>query len=435
MSDRLLPHDAALERLKALHPKLIDLSLGRMQAVAAALGNPQDKLPPVIHVAGTNGKGSTLAFLRAIFEAAGLKVHAYTSPHLVQFRERIRLAGELITDAHLADVLERVEAANAGAPITFFEVTTAAAFVAFADVPADVVLLETGLGGRLDATNILQKPALCVITPIDIDHKDFLGDTLELIAAEKAGIIKPNCPVIMGRQRPEALAILKAKADSLSSPSIVHGSDFSAEFTLEGTKVRLKDQDLSLPRPSLFGAHQAENLALALATAHAFLGERLTPDIMAKGLTTALWPARCQRLTAGPLSQLATRSGSELWLDGGHNPHAAQALAKSFATIHDTRPLRLVTAMLGNKDSAGFFDALKALPIDQVYVTGFASPNAAAPEDLKAAAEQAGLNAVIAADFEAAVDLATQTPARVLICGSLYLAGEVLALSPDTWPR
>lgn len=435
MTDRLLPHDAALERLAALHPKRIDLSLGRMERLCAALGNPERRLPPIVHVAGTNGKGSTVAFLRAMAEAAGLSVHVYTSPHLVRFAERIRLAGRLIAEDRLAEVLDRVEAANAGEPITFFEVTTAAAFVAFAETPADLCLLEVGLGGRLDATNAIPAPRLSVITPVDMDHKEFLGDTIERIAAEKAGILKRGVPAVIGRHRPEALEVIERAAERLSAPLTVLGRDFDAWAERGGLAVQLPERLLDLPAPALAGAHQIDNAGVAVACAAAL---NLPEAAAAEGLRRAVWPARVQRLTAGPLHAIAAAAGADLWLDGGHNPHAAAALARTLedGARRDGRPVVLIAGMLGNKDAAGFFAAFRDLN-PRVLTVGFDSPAACPPEDLAEVARSRGLVAEAATSLQDAVQKATagtEPPPRVMICGSLYLAGEVLALSPHTYP-
>ncbi|HWW26192.1 MAG TPA: Mur ligase family protein, partial [Caulobacter sp.] len=282
MTDHLRAHDAALARLQALHPKLIDLSLDRMVRLCAALGDPQRRLPPVIHVAGTNGKGSTVAYLRAMAEAAGLKVHVFTSPHLVRFAERIRLAGTLITDDHLAKVLERVEAANGGLPITFFEITTAAAFQAFSEVPADLCLVEVGLGGILDATNVVM-PAVSVIAPIDIDHREFLGDTLAAIAQEKAGIIKPNIPVVSARQREEAERVVEREADLFEAPLTLMGRDFDAWNERGRLLVQMQDRLLDLPAPSLPGEHQFANAGLAVAALLTLNDPRIDETAMARG--------------------------------------------------------------------------------------------------------------------------------------------------------
>lgn len=438
MTDHLRPHDAALARLRLLHPKLIDLSLGRMRRLCAALGDPQRRLPPVIHVAGTNGKGSTVAFLRAMAEAAGLRVHVFTSPHLVRFAERIRLAGALITDEHLADVLERVEAANAGEPITFFEITTAAAFQAFSEVPADLVLLEVGLGGSLDATNVIEAPAVSVICPVDHDHREFLGDDIRSIAGEKAGIIKRGRPVVTGWQGEEAFAVIEARAAALGAPLSAMGRQFDAYAQAGRLLVQLEDRLLDLPSPSLPGAHQLSNAGVAAAAVMALNDPRIDEAAIARGVETAVWPARMQRLTAGPLAALTRAAGSDLWLDGGHNAHAARALADALLALkgRDGRETVLICGLLANKDAEGFFDAFRALK-PRVIAVGFEAETASPPERLVSAARAAGLEAEMAADVAAGVELALANGAspRMMICGSLYLAGEVLALSEETWPR
>ncbi len=439
MTDHLRASDAALERLKTLHPKKIDLSLERIERVLDALGRPQDRLPPVIHVAGTNGKGSTTAFLRAIAEAAGLKVHVYTSPHLVRFVERIRLAGELITDEHLTEVLARVERANAGQGITFFEITAAAAFVAFAEAPADLCILEVGLGGRFDATNVVRDCAVAAIAPVDFDHKEFLGSDLGRIAWEKAGIIKPGRPVVSARQAEVAWVSIEAEAERQGAPLAAMGRDFDA--FLQGGRMVFQGEDrlLDLPPPSLYGAHQVENAGLAVAAMLAWADPRIGDAAIARGVAGAVWPARMQRLSLGPYGRQATERGSDLWLDGTHNPHGARALAEALAalTAKDGRPLALVLGMLGNKDAAGVFEALAPLK-PKVFTVPSPSEAGASPQDLAAAARAAGLDATPSADvwegFDAALALPGEAP-HVVICGSLYLAGEVLAASPETWPR
>jgi len=440
MSDLLLPHDAALERLRALHPVKIDLSLGRTLRLLEDLGRPQDRLAPVVHVAGTNGKGSTIAFLRAIAEAAGMRTHVFTSPHLVRFAERIRLAGALISDDQLRAVIEEVERVNAGQPITFFEITTAAALHAFASVPADLCILEVGLGGRFDSTNVIDHPAVSVIAPVDIDHKEYLGDTLGQIAGEKAGIIKPGRPVVSARQDPEALAVIEAEAARLGAPLILGGRDFDAYGHHAGMVFQDAARLLDLPPPSLVGRHQIDNAATAVAAALALRDPRLGDLEIARGIATATWPARMQRLAKGPLGQLATARGADLWLDGGHNPHAARALAEVARAMRgrDGRPITLIVGLLQRKDAAGVFDAFRGLDA-RLIATGFGSDLAASPESLAAAAP--GLPVEIAPDPEAAVRLALadggaqDDPApHVILCGSLYMAGEVLALSRETWP-
>ena len=438
MTDRLLSHDAALERLRRLHPILIDLSLGRVQRLLGALGHPERRLPPVIHVAGTNGKGSTVAYLRAIGEAAGLRVHAFTSPHLVRFAERIRIAGTLIGDDELAALLEQVEAANAGEPITFFEITAAAALKAFADTPADLCVVEVGLGGRYDATNVFEAPALSVITPVDHDHHEYLGDTLAKIAGEKAGILKPGRPGVIGRQPEAALAVIEAQAAQLDSPLTVAGRDFDAYA--QGGRMVFQDEAglLDLPPPGLFGAHQIDNAGIAVAAVRALGDPRLDDAAIASGLISTRWPARMQRLTEGPLAALARARGSDLWLDGGHNPHAARALADAARSLQarDGRPVALIVGLLARKDAAGVFEALKGVGA-RVFTTSFASELAADPGVLAGAARSVGVPATACADVSEALAYALAgegPPPHVIICGSLYLAGEVLAMSPETWP-
>jgi len=419
-----------------LHPKLIDLSLDRMLRLCAALDHPQDRLPPVIHVAGTNGKGSTVAYLRAMAEAAGLRVHVFTSPHLVRFAERIRLAGTLITDDHLAAVLDRVERANAGLPITFFEITTAAAFVAFAEVPADLCIVEVGLGGILDATNVVT-PKVSVIAPVDIDHREFLGDTLGEIAAEKAGIIKPGAPAVSARQQEPAEAVIEAAADRAGVSLTLMGRDFDAWNERGRLLVQMQDRLLDLPAPSLPGDHQFANAGLAVAALLTLNDPRIGEAAMAAGIAGAIWPARFQRLTAGPLAEKAKAAGADLWLDGGHNPHAGQAVARSLGDLaaRDGRPVALISGLLANKDATGFFTPFAPLKA-QVFTVTFEGHAAAPAAQTAAAAELAGLRAHACDSVEDALAkaLALSPTPHVLICGSLYLAGEVLAMSPETWP-
>jgi dihydrofolate synthase/folylpolyglutamate synthase len=438
VTDHLRAHDAAMERLKALHPKKIDLSLGRIEDLLDKLGRPQHRLPPTIHVAGTNGKGSTVAFVRAIAEAAGLKVHAYTSPHLVRFAERIRLAGALIADEALSEILARVEAANAGAPITFFEITAAAAFLAFAETPADLLVLEVGLGGRFDATNVIGVPAVSVIAPVDYDHAEFLGTDLAGIAREKAGILKAGAPAVVARQQPEALAAIEAEAGKLGVELQLAGRDFDAYADRGRLAVQLGDRLLDLPAPNLFGRHQYDNAGLAVAAVAAWNNPRIGEDAYAKGVAGAYWPGRMQRLTGGPLGAMCEAAGADLWLDGGHNPHAARALADALGALkaRDGRPVCVVAGLLGNKDAAGFFQAMAPLG-PHILTVDFEAEAAADARDLAQVARAAGLSADACPDVTAAVGaaLARGGPApHVCIAGSLYLAGEVLALSPETYP-
>ncbi len=333
--------DDILERLLTLHPKLVDLSLGRIERLLAALDHPERKLPPAVHVTGTNGKGSVLAFVRAMLEDAGYRVHVYISPHLARFHERIRLAGELISEPDLRDVLEHCERANGHLPITFFEITTAAAFVAFARTPADILLLENGLGGRLDATNVIERPLATAITPVSLDHQNFLGDTLAKIAFEKAGIIKRGVPCVLGPQPDEALKVIRARAGELSAPLIETPGGWTSERTPDGLTVTVGDKVLSLPAPVLAGPHQTANAGQAVALALALQGFELTEKNIAAGLANAQWPARLQRLKSGPVLD-AVPADWEVWLDGGHNPSAGDAVsAHARAAWADWRRRRL----------------------------------------------------------------------------------------------
>ena len=424
--------DPVSERLRARHPQKIDLSLDRIRRLLRAVGDPQDRLAPVVHVAGTNGKGSTVALIRAMAEAAGLSVSVYTSPHLVRFNERIRLAGQLIEDAELEAILDRLEAVDGDITATVFEMTTAAAFLAMAETPADLTIIEVGLGGRLDATNVIDRTRLSVITPVDHDHAEFLGTDLAGIAGEKAGILRPGVPAILARQSDVAFEVIAAEADRLNSPLTVLGRDFDAWAERGGLTFQAEDRLLDLPAPALVGHHQIANAGVAIAAA---LELGLPEDAIARGLRGVRWPARMQPLTAGPYADLARARGAELWLDGGHNPHAARALADALAALdlRQPRPTALITGMLANKDADGFFDAfrLAQAPVLTVPFEGACR----SPADLAEAARRAGLAAEPMVDVETALKAALAEGAgRVLICGSLYLAGEVLGASPETWP-
>lgn len=422
--------DAILTRLMSLHPKIIDLSLDRMHAILAKLGHPERSLPPVIHVAGTNGKGSTVAYLRHIMEAAGLKVHAYTSPHLVKFHERIRVAGSLIPESDLTALLEECETANGGEPITFFEITTAAAFLAFSRTPADYLILEVGLGGRLDATNVIDRPAVSVITTIDYDHQQYLGETLTLIAHEKAGILKRACPGIVGAQPDEARAEIERVAERVRSPLAIANQDWQS-FEQHGRLV-FQDENglLDLPLPQLKGGHQIDNAGNAIATIRALKDPRIADAHIAEGLKSTTWPARMQRLGAGALSGLISPE-SELWLDGGHNPSAGRVLAQGFSDLNDrhSRPLILIWGMLNTKDIGSFIASFKGVASRVIALTIPDEENAVKAEALADSARAHGLPAETAATLESALKQAALTvPApRILICGSLYLAGRVLA--------
>jgi dihydrofolate synthase/folylpolyglutamate synthase len=438
MYDPIRASDAVIQRLRANHPSLIDLTTGRVERLLEALGRPDLRLPPVIHVAGTNGKGSTTAFLRAMAEAAGLTVHVLTSPHLVRFAERIRVAGKLISDSSLEDLTDRLEAVNAGQPISFFEITTVLAFTAFAETPADLCLIEVGLGGRFDATNVFPSPAVSVITPVDYDHLEMLGPELSKIAWEKAGIIKADTPVVCARQRDEAMAVILAEAESLGAPLTLVGRDADIWRERGRLMVQTPDRLLDLPPPALPGPHQFENAGLAALALRALGDPRITDEALGAGAAAATWPGRFQRLKEGPLGRLAVARGSDLWLDGAHNPHGAEALARTCAEMgaRDGRPLVLVVGQFARKDPRGFFAAFRDLPL-KVVATTFDSPTALSPEALAEAARAEGLTVETAPDVSDAVALALggEGPApRVVICGGLHFAGEVLALSPETWP-
>jgi dihydrofolate synthase/folylpolyglutamate synthase len=424
--------DAILDRLMRLHPKLIDLELGRIERLLADVGSPHLKLPPVVHVAGTNGKGSLVAYLRAMAEAAGYRVHVYTSPHLVRFNERIRVAGDLISDDMLEDVLTEAEQANREQPITFFEITTVAAFLAFARVPADLAVLEVGMGGRMDTTNVVN-PALSAITPIGYDHTSFLGDTLDKIAAEKAGILKRTVPAVIGRQREASASVIDARAAELAVPLFRMGREWQVKPTASGFRYDSDLLGIDLPAPALVGAHQIDNAATAVACIERLRAAQFRIDDagVRKGLASVDWPARLQKLTRGPMVD-ALPPASELWLDGGHNEDCGIVLARQaaeWAKEPAALPLYVIFGMLTTKDASGFLRPLgryartaRAVPIE-----GHA---AYTPQEACARAAEVGLDCLPANDVGAALEdlLATQpAPMRILICGSLYLAGDVLA--------
>ncbi len=413
--------DAIVQRLHQLHPRLIDLSLHRLERLLAALDHPERHLPPVIHVAGTNGKGSTCAFLRAFAEAAGQRVHVYTSPHLVRFNERIRVAGALVDDAALLETLEYVERVNDGGEVTVFETLTAVALMLFARVPADLCVLEVGLGGRLDATNVVASPVACAITSISHDHRDWLGDTLTQIAAEKAGIIKPAVPVAIGAQPQAVLDVLEDAARARAAPVLLRGRDWSVAHTATGLRYEDAAGVLDLPPPSLAGPHQLDNAGIALAAMRAArLG--VADAALARGIATAQWPARLQRLS-GRLAEMLP-PGWELWLDGGHNEGAGVALADHAASWAD-RPLHIVVGMKRSKDAQGFLQPLLA-HATSLWAVAEPGQHLAQPvaEIVAASGGVARPGPTVA---QALHSIARDGPAsRVLICGSLYLAGEVL---------
>ncbi|TWB36875.1 bifunctional folylpolyglutamate synthase/dihydrofolate synthase [Nitrospirillum pindoramense] len=421
--------DQVLARLGQLHPKVIDLSLDRVKRLLDRLGRPQDRLPPVVHVAGTNGKGSTIAFLRAMLEAAGHRVHVYTSPHLVRFNERVRLAGRLVDDAALVTLLERCEAANQGDPITIFEIITCAAFLAYSEVPADVLLLETGLGGRLDATNVVDRPAVAVVTRISFDHTQFLGDTLAAIAGEKAGIFKAGCPAVVGPQAPDVpLSVFRDRAAALGAPLSVAGADWSALPSDIGFRFEGYGRTLDLPMPGLLGTHQIGNAGTAIAALQHLPLTVRDADIVA-GLATVEWPGRLQRLTRGPLADLLP--GTQLWLDGGHNDSAGEVLGVQAGRWTGTgEALDLVVGMITSKVPADFLRPI-APNVRRLVAISIPGEDATRPAaDIAEAARAVGIPEVTeaASPADAIAWLAKQGAApRTLICGSLYLAGCILA--------
>jgi dihydrofolate synthase/folylpolyglutamate synthase len=429
-------YDDILARLASLHPKRIDLTLDRMWRILERLDHPERRIPPVIHVAGTNGKGSTVAFLRAILEAAGLRVHTYTSPHLVRFNERFRLGkvggGVLVSDAQLRDALDHCERVNGGEPITIFEIETAAAFHLFAEHPADVVLLEVGLGGRLDATNVIEAPLASVITSIGMDHIEFLGDTLAKIATEKAGIIKRGVPVVCAEQQPDAEIAIEQAAKRMRAP--LHAATQHWHVNVERGRLVYSDErgllDLSAPR--LFGRHQFDNAGLAIATLRAIESLKLEAAAFEQGIARAEWPARMQRLTSGTLVAFAPRD-AEIWLDGGHNPDGGRVIAAALGDLEErvSRPLVVIAGMMGNKDAGGFLANFAGQTRHIIAVKIPDQDNAMEPGLLADAARQLGMRVEIAAGVEAALKsvarLAYEVPPRILITGSLYLAGHVLA--------
>ncbi|TQS71328.1 bifunctional folylpolyglutamate synthase/dihydrofolate synthase [Rhodobacteraceae bacterium] len=416
--------DTILARLMGLHPKVIDLTLDRLERLLAALDHPERGIPPAIHIAGTNGKGSTQAMIRAGLEADGKAVHAYTSPHLAHFHERIRLAGQLIGEPALAAYLDECEAKNDGQPITFFEITTAAAFLAFSRHQADYTLLEVGLGGRLDATNVIT-PALSVITPIDIDHQQFLGETMQEIAGEKAGIIKRGVPVIIGPQNDAALDVVEARAARLGAPVLAYGQHWHVQR--EHDRLVFQDEHglLDLPLPVLPGPHQIQNAGIALAALRAM---GASAEACEAAVSQAQWPARMQRLRQGPLVEHAHAHGAELWLDGGHNPAAGAAIAATLDQL-PARPTHLICGMLNTKDVRGYLEPLShhARSLHAVAIPG--EPNTLPAATTCQAAAAAGFATTFEADdvAQALMKITQETEnARILICGSLYLAGRIL---------
>ena len=419
------PTDAVLERLTALHPKLIDLGLGRTERLLAALGSPEQSLPPVIHVAGTNGKGSTIAFMQAIAQAAGLRVHVYTSPHLVRFNERIVLDGAPVGEQALLGILEECEVANDGAPITFFEITTAAAFVAFSRTPADLLLLETGLGGRFDSTNVLPSPGATVITPVSMDHMFFLGDTIGEIAFEKAGILKPGVPAAIAPQSADVLRVIEKRAGEINAPLSIGGIDWASMLVSGGMKFCDKDGELHLPEPALVGDHQCINAGTAIAALRCWKSRFWGLEDFSKGVSGASWPGRLQHLTTGAFIEKLP-DGWQLWLDGGHNPSAGAALADAISAWPEG-PVVLIFAMQENKDAAGFLGPLATAADRLIAIDLPGETGGHAPDALAAIAGEMGMETDVAPSLDVALARAASSPrGRILICGSLYLVGEVL---------
>ncbi|MEP3123742.1 folylpolyglutamate synthase/dihydrofolate synthase family protein [Nisaea sp.] len=423
-----------LNRLQRLHPKLIDLSLDRLERLLGLLGNPEQKLPPVIHVAGTNGKGSTIAMLRAIYEAAGRKVHADTSPHLVRYNERFYIAGKEIEDAPLVEILEECERANAGAPITHFEITTAAAFLTFSRTPADILLLEVGLGGRFDATNVIEKPAVSVITPVSMDHMGFLGDTIEKIAFEKAGILKPGVPAVIGPQEPAALAVIEARAAEVGAPLYRYGKEWGVAEGGDGMLFSSDGTTRRYPRPSLLGAHQIFNAGQALMAADlAESSVETTEGARAKGITEASWPGRMQELEDGALTDYLA-PGSMLWVDGGHNESAASSVAAILDTWAEERralPVHLLFGSLNTRDPAAYLKHLRGRAA-RLYVMPIpGEENSLTEDELMDGAKRAAMPAIPVPTIQQALRDSQKKGAavRFLICGSLYLAGHALGLN------
>ena len=414
--------DVILERMMTLHPKVMDLVLDRVWRLLKVVGDPQDRLPPVIHLAGTNGKGSTQAMIGAGLEASGASVHAYTSPHLARFHERIRLAGQLISEEALIKVLDRCYSANGPEPITYFEITTVAGLLAFAETPADYTLLEVGLGGRLDATNVVSDPAVTIITPVDMDHQQFLGDTLGAIAGEKAGIIKRGVPCVVGPQHEECMDVIEAVAARVGAPLLAYGQQW--HVGVERGRLIFSDETglLDLPLPNLLGPHQIMNAGAAIAALR-YLGK--DEAACEAAVTRAYWPARMEKLTKGALVDLA--APAELWLDGGHNPAAGHALAATLKQ-QTPRPTHLICGMLNTKDIGGYLAPLADVAQSLTAVSIPGEQNTIPAEQTAAAAQSVGLNASVATDVAAAISKITHDApnARILICGSLYLAGHVM---------
>ncbi|MEM9013579.1 MAG: folylpolyglutamate synthase/dihydrofolate synthase family protein [Pseudomonadota bacterium] len=434
MKDAAADLTQVLLNLETRRPKSIDLSLSRIRTALERLGDPQDACPPIFHVAGTNGKGSTIAFLRAMLEGADHSVHVYTSPHLVNFNERIVLAGREAADSDIIQALSSVDRAAGADPLTYFETITCAAFLMFSRTPADYLLLEVGLGGRLDATNVISAPVATLVTPVGLDHQEYLGSNVTGIAREKAGIFKAGVPAIIGKQTPDALAVLRSAADEQGAPVFAAGAEWDC-YAEHGKFIYQQDNGLwEFPLPRLAGRHQIDNAGLAVAALFAG-GLKLNDSAIENGILRAAWPARMQRLRKGPLIDLALSifgEGAEIWLDGGHNPHAAQVVAQTISDMNDRspKPLQLIVGMQSNKDPNGFLSPFDGLARSLVALRS-SQASASPPERIVAAATHLGLSGCAANNIEDAIrhfeNDALDGPPRILICGSLYLAGDVLA--------
>ena len=416
-----------IQRLNQYHPKVIDLSLDRINHLLELLGNPHKSLPPVIHIAGTNGKGSTLAFMRAIAEAAGLNVHAYTSPHLVRFNERIRINGKIISDQYLLELITEVEHVNGNAPITFFEITTAIALTAFSRISSDLVLLETGLGGRLDATNVISRPIVTALTPISHDHAGFLGNDLKNIAREKAGIIKSGVACITAKQEPSVLKVIKHTAEDKDAPLSIEGQDWWVAIKGNNLSIMSPEGQINPPLPNLVGPHQIQNAGLGIVTLAALGDKRINRQAVERGIKRADWPARMQRLTRGPLCEKLPKNW-ELWLDGGHNPAAGEAIAATLGTITD-RSVHLIVGLLNTKSPVEFLAPLLQYSKSLTAIEILDTDSSFSANEILEAAKKIGFQAKTAKSISTAIrKIITEEklPSMILICGSLYLAGNIL---------
>jgi len=430
-----LQSDTIVKRLHKLHPKTIDLSLNRIKALLNRLGSPEQSLKSVIHVAGTNGKGSTIAFLKAILESAGLIVNCYTSPHLVKFTERILVEGKQLEEDILINLLRECETTNAKNPITFFEITTAAALLVFSRSNADVNLIETGLGGRFDATNVFEKPALSIITPISMDHMKWLGNTLPAIAYEKAGILKPATTTIVAPQKSEVKEVIKNRGDNVGARLLFYNTHWTFDIQSDGFSLIDNNTNIKLPNPSLIGIHQIMNAAAAAISARHIPNLAITDLAIEKGLQNTKWPGRLERLVSGPLVSLLPK-GWALWLDGGHNVAAAEALTEVVKQWTDQK-LYAIFGCLNTRDPYDFLSPL-AQHIDQLFAVTIPGEKNSLPGTAVArAAKRVGISSFVAESVKDAITVISNGKmgqGRVLICGSLYLVGTVLSEQQNNFP-